>query len=236
MRNAALVFVTLIASTLLVSTHASVALARAPDTFEEAYSKPAILDSPMWWALELKTGPYRPGDTGDFKRVFGSDQGWLYSFELDLTLFHIPTIGQFNLGAGVGWAKYSAKAFAADNVTRAGEKTQFVMYPMSALGVLRVDSLARYTVVPVTFAAKVGCDFVRWKTKTGIINDANGLNIGLRWALQAAFELDFFDREAAGRMDEEWGINHVSALIEYFDSVTRGTGGGGLTFGVSAQY
>ena len=89
---------------------ASPVFARAPDTFEEDYAKPMLIDSPMWWALELKAGPYRPGNTNALKETFGNDDGWLLSTEIDVTLYHIPKVGQLNLGAGFGWAAYDAKA------------------------------------------------------------------------------------------------------------------------------
>lgn len=231
MRKASLVFVTLGFWTI-----ASTTLARAPDTFEEAYAKPALFESPMWWALEFKTGPYQPDSNGAFKDTFGNDNGWLLSLELDLTLWHIPEVGQLNLGAGWGWAAYDAKAVVTDTNMRSGETTKFIMYPLSALAVVRVDALARHTVIPLTFAGKLGYDFVRWKTETGKAKDADGLNKGLRWGAQAAFELDFFDRQAARRLDEEWEINHTFLLFEYFESMTKGTGDRSFQFGLGAQF
>ena len=215
-----------------VSSRAS---ARAPDTFEEAYARPALIDSPMWWAIELKVGPYRPGNTSALKDTFGNDNGWLLSTEVDVTVLHIPKIGQFNLGAGFGWASYSAKARDEMGV-KTSEDTKLTLYPLSALAVLRVDAIARETVIPLTLAGKIGADFVRWKSTTGDRTDADGINIGLRWAAQAAFELDFFDRQGARRMDEEWGVNHTFLLFEYFESMTRGTGDRTFQLGLGAQF
>ena len=230
MRIASLLALALVAS--LVSSRAS---ARAPDTFEENYARPALIDSPMWWTLELKAGPYAPGNTRSLKDTFGSDRGWLLSLELDVTVVHIPKVGQFNLGAGFGWAAYDAKA-KDENGFKTNEETKLLLYPLSALAVLRVDTLARETVIPLTFAGKLGADFVRWKTTTGKRTDADGVNIGLRWAVQAAFELDFFERQTARRMDEEWGVNHTFLLFEYFQSLTEGTGDRTFLIGLGAQY
>ena len=225
----------LLALTLVASLVSSRVLARAPDTFEENYARPALIDSPMWWTLELKAGPYVPGNTRSLKDTFGNDRGWLLSLEVDVTVLHIPKVGQFNLGAGFGWAAYDAKA-RDENGAQPNEETKLVLYPLSALAVLRVDALARETVVPLTFAGKLGADFVRWKTTTGKRTDADGLNIGLRWAVQAAFELDFFERQTARRMDEEWGVNHTFLLFEYFQSLTEGTGDRTFLIGLGAQY
>ena len=230
MRRASLWLLTLVSWAL-----ASGAMARAPDTFEEEYAEPIIIESPMWMAFELKIGPYRPGYPA-FKESFGSDKGWLLSTELDVTLYHIPYVGQLNLGAGWGWANYDAKAAIIPGGSPSGEKTELTLYPLSALAVLRVDALARYTVVPFTFAGKLGGDFVRWKANTGGNNDGNGLNKGLRWGAQAALELDFFDGRSARRLDDDWGINHTFLLFEYFESKTKGTGDRSFQFGLGLQY
>lgn len=231
MRKAQLLLVTLVGWTV-----ASTAAARAPDTFEEEYQKPAIIDSPMWWAFELKVGPYRPGDSGEFRRTFGSDQGWLLSLELDVTVFPIPYVGQINVGAGWGWANFDARAFTVDG-SRSGESTELTIYPLSALAVLRVDALARHTFLPFTFAGKLGYDFVIWSTSTGANQpEADGLNKGLRWAAQAALELDFLERSAARRLDEEWEINHTFLLFEFYESMTKGTGDRTFSFGFGAQF
>jgi hypothetical protein len=228
MRKAPLLVLTLV-SWALTST----ALARSPDSFEEKYAKPIIIDSPMWFAFELKIGPYQP-DYGAFKRTFGSDRGWLLGTEIDLTAWHVPYVGQLNVGLGWGWANYDAKATSTTGTS--GEDTELTLYPMSLLGVLRVDALARYTVVPLTFAAKLGGDFVRWKATTGGADRGDGLNKGLHWALQAAFELDFFDEKSARRMDEDFGINHSFFLLEFFDSMTKGTGARSFQFGLGLQF
>lgn len=228
MRKAPLLVLTLV-SWALTST----ALARSPDSFEENYAKPIIIDSPMWFAFELKIGPYQP-DYRAFERTFGSDRGWLLGTEIDLTAWHVPYVGQLNVGLGWGWANYDAKATSTTGSS--GEDTELTLYPMSVLGVLRVDALARYTVVPLTFAAKLGADFVRWKATTGGADVGDGLNKGLRWGMQAAFELDFFDQKSARRMDEDFGINHSFFLLEFFESMTKGTGARSFQFGLGLQF
>ncbi|MFT3922713.1 MAG: MXAN_2562 family outer membrane beta-barrel protein [Myxococcales bacterium] len=230
MRIASLLVLTLVSC--FVST---TAFARAPDTFEENYTKPALIESPMWMALELKAGPYVPGDSSAIKDTFGGDKGWMLSTEVDFTLVHIPKVGQFNLGAGFGWASYKAKA-RDENGVKTSEETKLVLYPLSALAVLRIDALARETVIPLTFAGKIGFESVRWKSTTGDRTDASGFNNGLRWGAQAAFELDWFDRRAARRMDEEWGVNHTFLLFEYYDSMTKGTGDRTYQIGVGTQF
>ena len=226
---------TLLALLLLLSVVAASASARAPDTFEEEYAEPIEIASPMWLAFELKLGPYRP-NYPSFKEVFGSDRGWLLATELDFTVWHIPYVGQLNAGLGWGWANYDAKAFALPGASRSGEDTEFTLYPMSGMAVLRIDALARYTVVPLTFAAKLGYEVVRWKATTGGASDDDGFNHGVRWGVQAAIELDVIDRKAVRRLDDDFGINHTFFLFEFFGSETDSTGARAFQFGLGLQF
>jgi len=230
MRRAALLLLT-----LSVTALSSRALARSPDTCEAQYAEPIIIESPMWFAFEFKLGPFRP-DYPSFRQTFGSDQGWLFSTELDITAYHIPYVGQLNVGLGWGWAAYDAKADAVPGPGASGEDTNLTFYPMSLMAVLRVDALARNTVVPLTFAGKLGYDFVRWKAETGSAKDGDGLNMGLRWGAQMAFELDILDRRSARRLDDDFEINHTFLLFEYFGSMTEGTGGNSFQFGVGLLF
>jgi hypothetical protein len=216
---------------LLVSSRTE---ARAPDTFEEHYAEPIVIDTPMWFAFELKLGPFRPNNSY-LRDAFGSDRGWLLSTELDVTAYHIPYTGQLNVGFGWGWANYDAKAKTLSGAN-SGESTSFTIYPMSLMAVVRIDALARMTVVPVTFAGKLGFDVVRWKGETGSTNDGQGWNKGLRWGAQAAFELDILDRKSARRLDDDFGINHTFLMFEYFGSMTKGTGGNSFQLGLGLQF
>ncbi|MDB4973783.1 MAG: hypothetical protein JWN48_2124 [Myxococcaceae bacterium] len=213
--------------------------ARAPDTFEEAYNKPILIDTPMWLAFEIKVGPYKPGRSHGakqaFSETFGSKNGWMLNLELDVTLFHIPYVGQLNVAGSWGWVNYDAKA-TDESGARSGEVTKLTLYPLSALGVLRVDALARNTVIPLTFAGKFGPEWVRWTTSTGTHTDSSGFNRGWRFGGQVAFELDYFDANTARRLDEDYGVNHTFLLFEYFDSTTRNTGAHTFQFGLGAQY
>jgi hypothetical protein len=230
MRFALLLFVA--AACLFPSLSSS---ARSPDTFEEMYAKPTIIESPQHYALELKLGPYVPADDEKaFKEVFKDDRGWMLGLEFDVTLLEIPYVGELNVGAGFGWANYDAGALTSDG--RAGEKTEFTIYPMSALAVLRIDTLARHAGIPVLFAGKIGYDFVRWKATTGSKTDGSGLNTGLRWGAQAALELDFFEMDSARTLDEEFGINHTFLLFEFYESMTKGTGDRTFSFGLGMQF
>ena len=230
-RRLALVVVALLSCTLAASAHA-----RAPDTFEEDYSPPILIDSSQWFNFELKIGPYIAGDERTLKSVFGSDRGWMLNAEINATVWHVPYVGQLGVGGLWGWAKYDAEALSTTDASRAGEETKLVLYPLAALGVLRIDALARETVVPLTFAGKIGYEWVRYKATTGDRTDASGWNHGLRWGAQAAIELDFINRDSARRLDEDWEINHTYVLFEYYQSKTKGTGDATYQFGLGLAF
>jgi hypothetical protein len=222
---------------LMMCTFAARAHARAPDTFEEDYAERVLIDSPQWFAFEMRFGPYKPA-LRSRRETFDNDSGWLMNLEVDFTLWHIPyDIGQVNLAGVFGWSSYDAYArLRAMPEERSGEKTEFTIFPLAALAVLRIDALARHTVVPVTFAAKMGYEWVRWKVETGAEGKQAGFNRGFRYALQAALELDFFNQDAARSLDEDFGINHTYLLFEYMDSQTKATGDNAFMFGLGAQF
>lgn len=221
----------LLSLTIVAKVHA-----RAPDTFEEEYQPPILIESPNWFNFELKVGPYHPGHgSKTFKEVFGDDRGWMMNLEFDATVFHIPYAGQVGVAGLWGWAGYDAKALTSEG-TRAGEETKFTLYPLSAMGFLRIDALARYTMIPVTFAGKLGYEWVRWKAETGSAKEGSGFNKGLRWAVQAALELDFLERASARRLDEDFGINHTYLMFEYYDSDTDATGDRTFQFGLGLAF
>lgn len=226
----------LLSLTLLVCSLGARAHARAPDTFEEDYYPPVIIESPQWFAFEFKIGPYRPGEGEPFQQIFRNDRGWMLNLEVDVTVFHIPYAGQLNVAGGWGWGKYDGRAVGLDGMTSTGEATELTLYPLSALGVLRIDALARHTVVPLTFAGKLGYEWVRWKAETAGQDRGDGFNKGVRWGAQAAIELDFFDMSSARRLDDDFGINHTFLLFEYYDSNTKGTGDRTFQFGLGLQF
>jgi len=223
----------------LLSLASNTASARAPDTFEEKYNPPILIESPMWLAFEVKVGPYQPGlrkaSKDAFSNSFGDKNGWMLQLEMDITLWHIPYVGQLNAAASWGWVNFKAKAFD-ESGARSGEDTKFTLYPIGLLGVLRIDALARNTVVPLTFAGKLGPEWVRWTSSTGTRTDASGFTSGMRYGAQVAFELDFFDRNTARRLDEDFGVNHTFLLFEFLKSSTRGTGNTTFQFGLGFQY
>ncbi|MDQ3034762.1 MAG: MXAN_2562 family outer membrane beta-barrel protein [Myxococcota bacterium] len=178
---------------------------------------PVFVPSSEGFTLELRMGGYQPSLGASFGATFGGDLGPFIGAELDVHLFRIPYIGPVAIGASFGWAEWSGNATAATGETSVGT-TGLSLVNMNLLAVLRIDGLARYLDVPMVFSAKIGPDFGYWQTGAGGTTQAEGWSIGLRWAAQAALELDFLEPRAARRLDDEWGINHTEIFFELFGS------------------
>ncbi len=199
---------------------ASVAGARASaQATSDVFAPTRPVESPEWFNLEFRGGPYEPNVGNDsFDDTF-NDSGPLWAVELDGLILPIPYVGRAGVGASFGWAAYEGSAFAAGGSERAGEKTKLTLLPLSTHAVLYVDVLSRKLRVPFVFLGKLGLDTVFWSTSTGGSGDADGVSLGLRWAVQAALELDFFERSAARTLDEEYGINHSRLFVELYKSM-----------------
>lgn len=198
--------------------------ARAQD-FDDVLVERQTIESPERFALELRVGPYTPDMSPNtaFTDTFGDATGPLLAAEFDVLFWHIPYVGPIGLGAGFGYVGYSASAFSAGTNTRVTQTTDLSLYPLSLMAVLRIDVLSRQLHIPFVFTGKLGADYVLWSSDKGSTSQGTGGSLGLRWAAQVAFELDFFDRRAARSLDEEWGINHSWLFFELYGSGAGGS-------------
>ena len=187
----------------------------------ENWSEPTNPASPQRFAIELRVGPYTP-DTNDpvFDRVFGGSS-LMFGAEFDYTPIRIPDVLSLGIGAGFGSVSYEGKASSLDG-TATSETTSLSLLPLTLVAVLRLDVLPRLTGVPLLLTGKIGADLVYWSATTGDTQDGEGLSPGLRWAAQAALELDFFEPRAARALDDEWGINHSFLFAEVYGSQAGG--------------
>lgn len=175
--------------------------------------------SPELFALEFRVGPWEPDATG-FNNFY-KDLGPLLELELEFLPIRIKNVAYFGLAGAVGHAAYSAGALTSDG-SRATEESTFSSIPLSVLAVARLDVLPRTFHAPFIFTGKLGYSWVHWDTATGGKKDASGWSHGLRWAAQAALDLDTFEPAAARALDEEWGINHSYLFFELWGLSTAG--------------
>jgi len=186
------------------------------------WSEPTNPESSERFAFELRVGPYTP-DTGDaaFGAVFGGSS-LLFATQFDVVPFRIRDVLTLGVGVGIGFSSYSGSANAPDG-TPTSEKTSLSIVPMNLMAVLRVVALPRLLRIPLVLTGKLGADFVYWSSSTGDAQEGEGISPGLRWAVQAALELDFFEPRAARALDDEWGINHSFLFFELYGSSAGGS-------------
>lgn len=181
------------------------------------------------FAFELKVGTYRTsgdaiggGNAG--YRYFRGDKGPLVQLELDVFAFRIPYFGSLGVGAALGWVRYKAGACLTTDCTpgesgRANNNVSLRAFPIAPMAVLRLDVLARDLGIPVVFVGKVGLDMFIYNVSGS--GGGSGTTFGVRWAAQAALELDFINPRRARALDDEWGINHTYLLFELFGSTAE---------------
>lgn len=189
--------------------------------YEEAMiPRQSSLGSPEFFALELRGGPYSP-NSDPVAMLYPDDSGPMLAVEFDVMFLRIPYVGRVGVGMGLGWARLTDKALDATTMMRTDEEIVLTVIDIPVMGVLRIDALSRELDIPLLLTGKLGVDFVLWDEDKGETQSGSGLGIGLRWGVNAALELDFFDRAAARSLDEEWGINHTYLFFEYWGSTAE---------------
>jgi len=198
--------------------------------------------SPEGYLLSFGVGAYRP-DPGsqEFDLVYPTGQGPILLAEFDFYLYRIPFLGPIGIGLAGGWAGYKGAACVDGTITPSGcepstQSAKFSLFPLNVMAVLRVDSLARNTPVPLVFTGKVGYNTVFFKEE----NSGSGRSHGFGWAAQIALELNFINERRANALDQDWGINSSFFFFELAGSDANNrapvgdkfyfTGGVGLTF------
>lgn len=195
------------------------------------------MESPQNAAFELRFGPYKPEVDSEFngarpfEDTFGSDNRYLVGIEVDWQALRIPSFGTFGPGFGWGYTKFSGDALLADGSgNRSAQTTTLNVMPMYAVGVLRVDVLARESYVPIVPYAKAGFGYALWWSSDGdgaAHGDdgtvGRGASYGPQFALGAMFLLDIIDRTSAVEIDTTTGVNNTYFFMEWYRS-QLGTG------------
>ncbi len=198
----------------LLAYDASAASAQWSDEY-----RPSMMSSERF-AFELRVGTYQPDVGNDaFSLIYEDDRGPMAGAEFHILPARIPYVGLVGVGLGFGWASYSGGACVdAACTNRTDEEASFRLIPLSAMGVLRIDVLARELSIPIILTGKIGIDFAFFKAESGSREETSGVSIGLRWAIQVALELDFISPGSARSLDEDWGINHTFIFGEVYGS------------------
>lgn len=194
-----------------------------------------LRESPQTMAFELRFGPYPPQIDSDvpsgtpFKDTFGDDTRFLLGVEFDWQALRIPMFGTFGPGFGWGYTRFTGHGRNADG-TRAEQEDKLSIMPMYAVGVLRVDVIARETAVPLVPYGKLGLGVAPWWASSGgTASKADGVegsdvSYGWQFALGLMFLLDNLDPDAAAEIDAESGVNNSYIFAEWYYSDLSGFG------------
>ncbi|MCX7807655.1 MAG: MXAN_2562 family outer membrane beta-barrel protein, partial [Deltaproteobacteria bacterium] len=202
---------------LVTSAHAHAQSATNIEPIANWSDVPVFQPSSEGFTIELRMGAYRPELGESFRSSFGGDLGPMLALELDAHLFRIPYVGPFQGGGRVSWAEWTgpARSSASSNVSG---NTGMSLLLFTALLSLRVDGMARHLGFPLVLTPKLGLDCGYFQTGTSGALQADGWSFGIAWGAQIAVELDFLERRAARRLDEEWGLNHSEVFFELYGS------------------
>jgi hypothetical protein len=197
------------------------------------------IESPQYFALELKFGPYAPkiddefsGAVQPFEDMFGSGTGLLSRVEFDVQLLRL--FGSLGVGLSAGYYNVTGQpcsepADPTDSSATAncetkveGDETTLTLVPLAALAVYRFDLLADRLSIPLVPYVKFGLNYTLWWMRRGdgsVSTNADGQkgrggNLG--WQLNAglALRLDPLDPGAAQTLDSDFGVNHTYLFAE----------------------
>lgn len=193
--------------------------------------------SPQHWAFELRLGPYIPRVDSEFSGAtpyedsFGTKPSLSVGLEADYQILRIPYFGTIGPGVGLHWFRKGGIAEFTDGTEGSAHTNSLWIIPMYAVGVLRVDVLARELHFPLVPYAKGGFAWAFWESrdagKVSKISDekARGLETGLQAQLGLMFHLNPLAPQAAADMDNSSGVNNAYLFgelwlsdIDSFDS------------------
>ncbi len=200
--------------------------------------------SPQHFALEFRFGPYKPsidsepGVSGSpYQSVFGNSYRVLAAVEFDWQALRIPHFGSIGPGVSFGYTSMGAKAnFSTcppSGSCQSAETTSLDVFPLYAVGVLRLDVLMKDFNIPLVPYGKAGAGLAFWRAS----NDAGtssyggvagkGHTWGTQFAAGLALSLNWLDPRAARSLDSAVGINNTSLFGEIMWANLNGFGGTG---------
>jgi hypothetical protein len=193
--------------------------------------------SPQHFALEVRFSPYNPDIDSDpalhgatpYATAFGSPPRVLFAAEFDWQAARIPHVGTVGPGVGAGYVSVDRPAALAPPLSGpSGEDTTLQIFPMYAVGVLRVDVLWREVGIPIVPYAKLGLGVALWRASntlgTSHTQGVSGLgsSAGTQVAVGVGLNLNVFDEYAARNFDESAGVNNTYLFGEWARSDFNG--------------
>lgn len=216
--------------------------------------------SPQYFALELRFSPFTPDidsdpalhGTAPYATAFGTNPRLLIAAELDWQAARIPHIGTIGPGLSIGYVSANRLAALAPPLTGvSGETTTLEIFPVYAVGVLRVDVLWREAGIPLVPYAKLGLGVAYWRASntlgTSHYEGVSGVgsSVGSQLAFGLGLNLNVLDEYAARTFDESAGVNSTYFFAEWSRSDLNGlwfqqnalrVGGTYWTFGLAFEF
>lgn len=211
-------------------------------------------ESTQNFLVELRGGPWYPntdsefdGRATPFADMFGTADRLQLGAEFDWQFLRINPIGSIGLGVGAGYTSASAIAPLTQNPMPAaagwerpsdGQETTLQVIPGYAVAVVRIDVLARRTVVPLVPYVKYGVGYAYWwitngdtlsrrslglspgasATDSDLGQAATGGSLGAHFAAGLMLRLDVFEPAVQRGWDLQMGVNHSYVFAEYVRS------------------
>jgi hypothetical protein len=185
-------------------------------------------------------GPYRPrvddefnGGAQPFNDTFGPGDSLMFGLEIDWQALHIPHFGSLGPGAGWQFVTFSGNAPFTDGSGTSKQGTSIWIMPIYAVGVLRVDFLARDFDIPIVPYIKGGLTYALWEARDAGATSQDqagiqGLGASVGYQLQAGgmLLLNFFAPQASLDMDAASGVNNGYLFWEWMYSDVNSLGKG----------
>jgi hypothetical protein len=217
-------------------------------------------ESQQNFLIELRGGPWYPdvdaefgGRATPFADMFGTADRVMVGAEFDWQFLRINPLGSLGLGVGAGYTSVSAVAPLTQNPMPGaagwqrpsdGQETSLNVIPGYAVAVVRLDVLARRTVVPIVPYVKYGVGYAYWWITNGdtlsrrslslspgatasdpdLGQAATGGTLGTHFAAGLMLRLDVFEPMVQRAWDLQMGVNHSYLFAEYVRSDLSGLG------------
>jgi hypothetical protein len=217
-------------------------------------------ESAQNFLIELRGGPWYPdvdaefnGRATPFADMFGTADRVLVGAEFDWQFLRVNPLGSIGLGVGAGYTSASAvapltqipmPAAASWQRPTDGQETSLHVIPGYAVAVVRLDVLARRTVIPLVPYVKYGVGYAYWWITNGdtlarrslslspgargtdadLGQAATGGTLGTHFAAGLMLRLDVFEPMVQRAWDLQMGVNHSYLFAEYVRSDLSGLG------------
>lgn len=195
------------------------------------------------YAFELRFGPYYPSidDNPDYtgtpyKSVHNDNAQFYFGVEFDWLPLRIPYVGMAGPGIGWGITRTSRTANVAGTDIPSKATDSLLIMPMHLSAVLRIDEIARRTVVPIVPFVKFGLGMGMWDISkngetmrylpAGAENSilARGITWGIHFAAGGVLGLGWVSGRSKASLRDSVGIEDVGVFGEYMLSHLTGLG------------